>query len=216
MFFSLLFVFALASCQKAPTPTVNKDIVTAILVDNDQFVVLNNDGDSFNAEQKTPNIAHLHRGDDVSFLLSTQDNYYPDTCSYADHQFLKADENIYEIKLFKIKYSLRFEVAFKYVEPAGPDGPDDPDGPDGPDGPDDPIIPTTYDIITITYNANGGSLNDANNGVYTYTNEHHPRPNTSSGVDIVKRDGYNLIGWNTKNDGTGEHIGLGSRYLLVI
>ena len=209
MFFSLLFILVLASCQKTPTSRVDEDMVTVILKDSEQFVTLSNDSDYFNKEQKEPNIARIHRGEDVSFLLSTKDNYYPDTCSFARHQFVETGDNLYTIKLFKIMYSLRFEVTFKYVEPAGPDNPDGPDGPDDPVGP----VTPTYDTITITYDANGGSLNDPNNGVYTFTNEHHPRPNTSSGVDIVKRDGYNLIGWNTKNDGTGEHIGLGSRYL---
>ena len=43
-----------------------------------------------------------------------------------------------------------------------------------------------------------------------YSLAHHIRPNTENGADIT-RDGYTLIGWNTEADGSGEHIGLGSR-----
>ena len=39
--------------------------------------------------------------------------------------------------------------------------------------------------------------------------EHH-RPNTIAGA-AVKRRGHVLTGWNTRPDGNGEHIGLGSR-----
>ena len=39
----------------------------------------------------------------------------------------------------------------------------------------------------------------------------HLRPNTSIGTDTIWRDGYTQTGWNSKADGSGEHIGLGSR-----
>ncbi|MBR1813603.1 MAG: hypothetical protein IJ773_07240 [Lachnospiraceae bacterium] len=44
----------------------------------------------------------------------------------------------------------------------------------------------------------------------TYSLAHHIRPNTENGETLF-REGYTLIGWNTMPNGSGEHIGLGSR-----
>ena len=43
-----------------------------------------------------------------------------------------------------------------------------------------------------------------------YTLSYHIRPNTMNGNGI-ERDGYTLLCWNTRADGTGENVGLGSR-----
>lgn len=66
---------------------------------------------------------------------------------------------------------------------------------------------------TITYDANGGSrvgdgpLQESRSYDLTF----HLRPNTSTGVDLFTREGYTLTGWNTRSDGSGEAVGLGSR-----
>lgn len=69
---------------------------------------------------------------------------------------------------------------------------------------------------SISYNYNGG-IDSLNRGLvvinYSSMLEHHLRPNTSIGEDISKF-GYSLVGWNTKKDGTGEHIGLGSKTFI--
>ena len=68
----------------------------------------------------------------------------------------------------------------------------------------------------ITYDANGGEyilFDGYQQNKVIYSTAHHPRPNTSIGTNIMKRDGYTLNGWNTMQDGSGQHIGLGSRYL---
>lgn len=66
----------------------------------------------------------------------------------------------------------------------------------------------TNRYCTITYDPNGG------NGevqTVTYDTRLHLRPNTSIGTDLFSRDGYTLVGWNTKADGSGDQTGLGSR-----
>ena len=67
----------------------------------------------------------------------------------------------------------------------------------------------------IGYALNGGSYTSGENSgrYYTvnYSLQHHYRPNTSIGTDTIYRDGYVLTGWNTAEDGSGEHLGLGSR-----
>lgn len=68
------------------------------------------------------------------------------------------------------------------------------------------------DRATVVYDANGGGYRNFTEP-YTmrYALDRHIRPNTETGVDSVYRDGYTLIGWNTAADGSGTHIGLGSR-----
>ena len=64
----------------------------------------------------------------------------------------------------------------------------------------------------ITYDANGGkTLSDKTDKVKKYYRGTHQRINTSIGTDLFYRDGYTLLGWNTRADGTGEAVGLGSR-----
>lgn len=71
--------------------------------------------------------------------------------------------------------------------------------------------PFDKDEIRIDYFLMGGTL--ANGGIVkrVYPDlTYHLRANTDIGTDI-KRDGYTLIGWNTRPSGKGTHIGLGSR-----
>lgn len=67
----------------------------------------------------------------------------------------------------------------------------------------------------ISYDPNGGSYRLDGMPSTPYLKGHNLkyrlRPNTEIGNDVLKRDGYVLNGWNTRADGNGEHIGLGSR-----
>lgn len=72
-------------------------------------------------------------------------------------------------------------------------------------------ISTKY--ATITYDANGGTPMPGEEAVVQkrVSMTVHPRPNTESGVNLFQREGYTLISWNTRSDGQGTRIGLGSR-----
>ncbi len=59
--------------------------------------------------------------------------------------------------------------------------------------------------MTLTYHPNGGE--GAVTAVPTGTDR--LRPNTAT--DLFSRQGYTLTGWNTRPDGTGTPVGLGSR-----
>lgn len=66
-----------------------------------------------------------------------------------------------------------------------------------------------YEII---YDANGGEgLSGDSDRVSICYRGTHKRINTSTGTDVFYRDGYTLLGWNTKADGSGQAVGLGSR-----
>lgn len=66
----------------------------------------------------------------------------------------------------------------------------------------------------ILYDPNGGSFVESGSTEplrMTYGPSVHPRVNTLSGIQPLRREGYVLTGWNTSPDGSGQHIGLGSR-----
>lgn len=66
---------------------------------------------------------------------------------------------------------------------------------------------------TIFYDANGGVATSIHGTRYskTYDLSYHRRPNTEPGTNRFTRDGYTLAAWNTQPDGSGTHVGLGSR-----
>ena len=67
----------------------------------------------------------------------------------------------------------------------------------------------------IRYEANGGAAGDGSVSVLkSYSLNAHPRANTALGTDLFTRDGYTLFCWNTRPDGSGERVGLGSRLTL--
>lgn len=61
---------------------------------------------------------------------------------------------------------------------------------------------------SIAYQPNGG---DGTPVTVSYDVSVHSRPNTSTGTEFFRREGYTLTAWNTERDGSGERIGLGSR-----
>ena len=69
-------------------------------------------------------------------------------------------------------------------------------------------VSTKY--CTVIYHANGGTSPTGEETVSKrYSLSTHPRPNTET--DLFAREGYTLLGWNTRSDARGERIGLGSR-----
>ena len=48
-----------------------------------------------------------------------------------------------------------------------------------------------------------------------YSVKPYPRANTAVPAGTLTKDGYTLVGWNTAADGSGTHIGIGSRVTLT-
>ena len=71
----------------------------------------------------------------------------------------------------------------------------------------------TNRYCTVTYDANGGQPvpGGSPQESKTYDLTYHARPNTALGTDLFVREGHTLTGWNTRRDGTGDAVGLGSR-----
>lgn len=70
---------------------------------------------------------------------------------------------------------------------------------------------------TVCYDLNGGTSAENAQQRYlyrTYDPSIRLRVNTPIATDVSERDGYTLAGWNTAADGSGTHIGLGSRVTL--
>lgn len=69
-----------------------------------------------------------------------------------------------------------------------------------------------YSIITYDPNFPAGSSGaDTAPVSLVHDTAHHLRPNTAVRIDGFVQDGWTLESWNTRPDGTGERIGLGSR-----
>ena len=80
-------------------------------------------------------------------------------------------------------------------------------------------FPSTVSIqecrqVQIRYDANGGEMvDDSKENAYSlaYKVTYRKRPNTDLGYGKIKKKGHTLIGWNTRPDGSGISVGLGSR-----
>ena len=68
---------------------------------------------------------------------------------------------------------------------------------------------TTTRYCTVHYEPNGG-WGETTTKVYSMST--HPRPNSENGQSMFQLPGYTLVSWNTKADGSGARIGLGSRF----
>ncbi len=104
-------------------------------------------------------------------------------------------------------------------EPGGDEPGGDEPGGDEPGG-DEPEIPAHEEndpeekTNKIRYYANGGTLygkGGSESYIAEYRISRFERVNTETGEGL-SRDGYTLTGWNTLPDGSGTHVGLGSRF----
>lgn len=125
------------------------------------------------------------RGGDLVLSLDVADPYEFDTCDYADYSFAKHNGRTV-LTLRDLRYSVRVNISLRRIETDG-----------------------------IRYFLNGGRFLDGSRTGGHFDEavsfESHLRANTALGTDTIFRDGYTQIGWNTRADGSGEHVGSGSR-----
>lgn len=69
--------------------------------------------------------------------------------------------------------------------------------------------------MTLVYHANGGKLSGLLPESETFSLVFYKNPNTRPENRYFLRDGYTLVGYNTKADGTGESVSLGGKVTAV-
>lgn len=196
-FIFLLLTPILASCNNDSFHYREQKEIDVVLISGEHYQVVNHNQKK---DDTNINVAHLVSSDSVNYTIGVDKNYYVSGVSYEDSKVFFIGNGQYSVTLNNVKYPTRVTVFVDQISGDSSSG-------------DEPVDERNN---IITYDANGGEyiLTDGypmNRVIYSLA--HHPRPNTSIGTDIMYRDGYTQIGWNTKNDLTGEHIGLGSRYL---
>lgn len=70
------------------------------------------------------------------------------------------------------------------------------------------VVTVTDQYRTIVYHPNGGQGEPFS---VDYDVTFHPRVNTETGQTRFRNPGYTLLCWNTRPDGSGQRVGLGSR-----
>lgn len=139
----------------------------------------------FTAE--TPSGA-IESGEDFSTVLDIRSGYKVAECSYANYK-IDESEGVVRLTLPKITRPSRVIVKCEKIAETSPE---------------------INLNCTIRYEFNGGSTSGTETFFVEEILTHHLRPNTWNGSGL-KKSGFTLYGWNTKADGSGERIGLGSR-----
>ena len=134
--------------------------------------------------QVTDPVRTIKSGSDVSFTVTLDNNWQLlGTDYHGETEIIKDDDGkTVEIVLHEVKYSESICIQAEKGK---------------------------YEIL---YDANGGqnTSGDSEKVSICYRGTHQ-RINTSIGTDLFFRKGYTLLGWNTRADGSGQAVGLGSR-----
>lgn len=148
------------------------------------YVVLE-EGTGFSCETYT---AVGKKGEDIQFLLELEDGYLITNSDYEKYSITSTVNGTgVNFTLHEVEYSTAVTLT---VEKSG---------------------------ASILYYGNGGERLDGGNkeeGISVGVLTTHLRVNTALGHELFIREGYTQIGWNTKEDGSGRHIGIGSRVTL--
>lgn len=131
-------------------------------------------------------IFFLPKGEDLTVHLDFQDGYSLESVNYADYSYEIDAFGDGDLCLKEIQYSVRVQIQAEMIG------------------------------VIMNYHLNGGSFLDTSKNTEDQfsvidTLNNHPRPNVSIGTDVIYREGYVQVGWNTQSDGSGTHVGLGSR-----
>ena len=134
----------------------------------------------------------FQRGEDVQFTITMHEGFEFVGCNYDNFDF-SIEGNVVYITLYDVLYPFRLQIQSKDIRIPEEE------------------LKRQYQI---NYHLNGGTTSDGNaDFCVNSTLKNHDRANVSIGEGL-ERSGYTLYGWNTKADGSGEHIGLGSRVTI--
>lgn len=139
------------------------------------------DGEGYRVQDP---VRTVEPGSDVSFLVNMEDSWQLLGTDYHGKTDITSENNTKEVKI--VFHEVNYSESICIQAEKG-----------------------KYEIL---YDANGGqSLSEKSGRVSICYRGTHQRINTSIGTDLFSRDGYTLLGWNTRADGTGQAVGLGSR-----
>ncbi len=138
----------------------------------------------FTAENTAASVAC---GGSFSVTLNMRAGYIPVSCDYPDYSIADVGGGSYILTLENVTRPARVAVTSeRSVTPQNSN---------------------EEKRCAIVYDFNDGSQRTQKE---EYVLSYHIRPNTLGG-NMIERSGYTLLGWNTEPDGSGEHIGAGSR-----
>ena len=128
-------------------------------------------------------------GGDYTFTLNMLHSCEFISCDYDDYSVRMIRPGVFELTLHNVVAPARVSVTAQLAERESEHTELD--------------CSITYELLGATYEGAGSRTVD-------YVVTQHLRPNTWNGQGL-EREGFTLLGWNTEEDGSGEHIGLGSR-----
>ena len=127
-------------------------------------------------------IKYINYGEDVSFNFDVEEGYSFRGCNYQEYQIKQVTTTGKQITFRSVNRNMKIKLE------------------------------VSRNDASLTYYPNGGYITTGEDKFITdFSLKNHRRPNTINADNNFKRDGYQLIAWNTKADGSGERIGLGSR-----
>lgn len=131
----------------------------------------------------TEGVQWITYGSDVSFRLQVEIGYDLLSVDYEDYELKAQENNFYTLTLRDVQVPVRVELKLQKAQ------------------------------AVICYHTQGGTLNnsDADRYYENYDLTYRKRANTSLGLDTMSREGHTLVGWNTREDMSGQTVGLGSR-----
>lgn len=125
----------------------------------------------------------IEPGENAVFILRTDGSTAVTGAAYGGEYRLDYEDGAFRLELLEVRYPTRV------------------------------CLETSRQFRRITYEANGGTPLDgtAQTLTLTYSTDVHTRPNTDQGTGLFCREGCTLTCWNTRPDGSGTRVGLGSR-----
>lgn len=145
------------------------------------------DGEGFTAKQQ---VYDVKAGESLRIPFTVEEDYEFRTCSYPDYEMEEETDGSRILVLTQVRYAMRIRISCEKRQ-TGED---------------------RAEILRIEYRLNGGSRDGRSESSYSigYRENGHLRVNTDT-AEGMERSGYTFLGWNTEADGSGTHVGAGSR-----
>lgn len=145
------------------------------------------DGEGFTAKQQ---VYDVEAGSSLTIPFTVEPGYEVQTCSYPDYEIEEGPDESSLLVLAHVRYATRIRISCT-EQHSGDD---------------------RAEVLRIEYQLNGGSRDGKSEDSYCviYRENGHLRVNTDT-AEGIERNGYTFLGWNTAADGSGTHIGAGSK-----